>query len=178
MPTLNQDRSNPGYTIRESTPQDEAFLEEMLYTALWVPRGEQPFARDITYGPRLRYYWQKWRCQPDDFGLILENNTGGISSKQYVPYGAAWLRVLSQEIGFGYVRDGVPELSIALHADFRGQGLGINLLQELITRSSHKYPAITLCVSPENPAHQLYERLGFTRVRENDEEIVMMLEFR
>lgn len=39
--------------IREIAYREYAFLEEMLYQALFVPKGEKPFPRDIIKSLRL-----------------------------------------------------------------------------------------------------------------------------
>jgi len=48
---------------------------------------------------------------------------------------------------------------IATHKDFRGKGIGKNLIENAIKQVEGD---IALHVEPDNPAKGLYERLGFT----------------
>jgi ribosomal protein S18 acetylase RimI-like enzyme len=55
----------------------------------------------------------------------------------------------------------IPELSIAVAPEFRGEGVGGMLLDELAARCTGRYKAISLNVHVRNPAAHLYERKGF-----------------
>ena len=60
------------------------------------------------------------------------------------------------------MKDYIPEnilVYIATHKDFRGQGIGKELMQETIKRTEGN---IALHVEHENPARFLYEKVGFT----------------
>lgn len=53
-------------------------------------------------------------------------------------------------------------LSLAVNADFRGQGLGRRLLVDVLAILEAKgFTQIKLTVHPDNPARQLYADLGF-----------------
>lgn len=56
----------------------------------------------------------------------------------------------------------IPEnilVYIATHRDFRGKGIGKEMMQEAIQTAEGD---MALHVEPENPARKLYENLGFT----------------
>lgn len=56
----------------------------------------------------------------------------------------------------------IPEhilVYIAVHGDYRGQGLGTELMQRIVDETEGD---IALHVEPENPAIYLYEKFGFT----------------
>jgi ribosomal protein S18 acetylase RimI-like enzyme len=55
----------------------------------------------------------------------------------------------------------LPELTVAVAPEVRGNGVGGALLDELIVRCTGKYEAIVLNVHRRNPAARLYERKGF-----------------
>jgi ribosomal protein S18 acetylase RimI-like enzyme len=55
----------------------------------------------------------------------------------------------------------LPELTIAVAPEVRGNGVGGALLDELIVHCTGKYDAIILNVHKRNPAAHLYERKGF-----------------
>jgi ribosomal protein S18 acetylase RimI-like enzyme len=144
--------------IRPLILTDEPFLWDMLYQAIYVPAGSPPPERDIVYRPELAGYVRDWGRSDDSGFIAIEPTTS-------CPVGAAWLRLLTKENqGYGYVDDATPELSIAVLPDYRGQGVGTQLLARLIEAAQTRYAAISLSVSPENPALRLYRRLGFEEV--------------
>ncbi len=150
-------------TVRASQKSDEPFLWEMLYQALYVPEGEPPLPREIVQQPELSQYVREWG-QPDDVGMIaLEDEK---------PIGAVWLRQIK---AYGYVDDQTPELSIAMLPDYRGQGLGTRLMQELMATVRPHYAAISLSVSLDNQALRLYQRLGFEIVAMHGNSVTMKL---
>lgn len=58
----------------------------------------------------------------------------------------------------GYIPENIL-VYIAIHAEYRGKGLGRELMERAIDRSEG---GIALHVEPDNPARILYEKLGFT----------------
>lgn len=58
----------------------------------------------------------------------------------------------------GYIPENIL-VYIATRQDFRGKGIGKQLMQRAISESDGD---IALHVEPENPAKKLYESLGFT----------------
>jgi GNAT superfamily N-acetyltransferase len=77
--------------------------------------------------------------------------------------GAAWLRFLpSDDAGYGFVADGVPELGIGVHPAYRGRGVGRRLLRALLAAAREQGIArISLSVERANPARRLYLDEGF-----------------
>ncbi len=153
--------------FRALTASDEPFLWEMLYQALYLPPGQLPFPREILQKPEIACYVQDWGQTHDrGFAALVEG----------APVGAAWLRLLTgDQRGFGYVDDATPELSIAVLPEFRGVGIGAQLLTRLLELAQQaRYPAVCLSVSPGNPALRLYLRLGFTVVDETPSSIKMI----
>jgi ribosomal protein S18 acetylase RimI-like enzyme len=110
--------------------------------------------------PHLAVYLEGWP-RPGDFGLVAEQDG---------PVGAAWYRTYSEASrGYGFVSDEVPELSIAVIASRRHEGIGRRLLVGLIEASiAQGYEALSLSVNINNPARGLYESVGFqpTETRE------------
>jgi GNAT superfamily N-acetyltransferase len=67
--------------------------------------------------------------------------------------------------GHGFISEKVPELTIAVVASHRNQGIGRRLLHELLEASvAQGYPAISLSVAENNPARELYRSMGFEHV--------------
>ena len=144
--------------IRPLTAVDEPFLWEMLYQAIHIPEGVTPPERDIVYQPELAKYVRDWG-RPGDYGFVAIDTANNCS------VGAAWLRLWTQENkGYGYVDNATPELSIAVLPEYRGKGIGSRLLTRLIEAAQIRYSAISLSVSPDNPALRLYQRFGFEEI--------------
>ncbi len=158
-------------TIRPLTSEDESFLWEMLYQALFVPEGLPAFQREIVHIPELARYVRNWG---------REGDCGFLSSYAATsqPVGAVWLRLpIGEYKGYGYVGDDIPELSIAVLPEYRGQGIGTQLLTHLLTSAFSEAP-ISLSVSVDNPAVRLYKRFGFEIVSRNDESLTMLKKLR
>ena len=98
--------------------------------------------------------------RPGDYGLIAE---------QDAPVSAAWYRRYTEAChGYGFVAEDVPELSIAVIASRRYEGIGPRLLLDLIDASdSQGYPALSLSVGEANPERRLYESTGFVPVEKH-----------
>ena len=158
--------------IRKATINDEAFLWDILYEAIYIPEGEDAPPPSVLEDPAIARYLLDWGRE-HDHGWIAED----IESHQLL--GAAWLRLWDDDThGYGFYDPEYPELTIALLPGARGQGTGTRLMERLITEAQDAgYPGISLSVSCQNPARHLYERLGFRIVHEDEESVVMVLEF-
>lgn len=143
------------YDIRPATPADEPFLWEMLYQSLYVEEGAAPFPREVLRQPELSRYVEGWG-RAGDLGFVAVEAASGLA------VGAVWSRLPEGvDKGFAYVDDETPELAVAVSPGHRGRGVGTALLKRLLSEASSLFPAVSLSVSPENPARRLYERLGF-----------------
>ena len=130
----------------------------MLYEAVnWRDDGaeERPPLEDLLAQPEMRRYVEGWGRKGDVAIVALD--------RLDEPVGAAWYRVFdADEPGFGFVAPDVPELSIAVYPECRGQNVGGLLLGTIVSRArSDGYRAISLSVAEENPARRLYARQGF-----------------
>jgi ribosomal protein S18 acetylase RimI-like enzyme len=59
-------------------------------------------------------------------------------------------------------------VDITLLPEFRGQGIGGALIQELLGEAASNGKPVALYVYHSNPARRLYERLGFTTIEESE----------
>lgn len=144
-----------GVVLRRAVAGDVGFLREMLYLALFVPPGAEPFHPEILDKPELARIVEGFGAEVGDAGWIAVMDSGK-------PLGAAWVRRFSVDApGFGYVDDQTPELSIAVDVAARGCGIGAALLERLVADVDR----ISLSVDVRNPAVRLYERFGFVEVR-------------
>lgn len=119
--------------------------------------------------PGLAHYVAGWPRE-DDVGLVAE------SAEQ--PVGAAWWRFFDEDDpGFGFVDSASPELAIGVTAEQRGRGIGTQLLTALIDETrARNLPALSLSVEPDNPAANLYRRLGFREIGTFGGSLTMVLE--
>jgi ribosomal protein S18 acetylase RimI-like enzyme len=163
----------PGYTFRAATPADEPFLWEMLYQAVHVPAGAPPPPRTVLQEPSLAHYVADWGKRLGDQGIIAVQEASGEA------VGAVWLRLFTADApGWGYVDERTPELSIAVVAGQRSQGLGRVLIERLVEEARGTYPALSLSVDPHNAAFRLYQRLGFQEVGMSGTSVTMRKELR
>ncbi len=114
----------------------------------------------VRANPELARYAANWG-RAGDAGFVAEQNGQAV--------GAAWLRLWAgADKGFGWVRDEVPELAIAVLPAWQGQGIGTALINAIIESARGVHPAISLNVRGDSPAVRLYERAGFITVSSSE----------
>ena len=153
------------YKIRQIYEIEMEVLEEFLYEVIFIPEGIDKPSRDIIKAPELQIYIKDFGTQRGDYYLVAEVENQII--------GAAWSRIIND---YGYIDDETPSLSISLHKEYRGQGIGTELMKQLLKLlKSEGFRKVSLSVQKANYASKMYEKLGFKVFRENDEEFVMNL---
>jgi ribosomal protein S18 acetylase RimI-like enzyme len=159
------------FTLRPLAVSDKAFLWEMLYYAIYVPAGQPMPPREILGEPEVARYVRDWG-RPGDFGVVVSGEDEDL-------IGATWLRLwVGNDKGYGYVEDGIPELSIAILPAYRGRGLGTQMLKVALEMARETYPGVSLSVVEQNPAKRLYERFGFRAVEQEGDSIKMVLRWK
>jgi GNAT superfamily N-acetyltransferase len=144
-------------TFRAADAADEPVLREMLKLAVFVPPGSPAPDDSVFEQPELTRYVRGWG-RPGDEGIIAV----AAGDK---PIAAAWMRLWSvADCGYGFIDTRTPELSVAVRPEYRGRGIGTELLQRLLQRADHAFQSVSLSVSLQNPAVRLYQRLGFDTV--------------
>jgi GNAT superfamily N-acetyltransferase len=58
----------------------------------------------------------------------------------------------------------IPELAIAVAPAYQGQGIGTQLMTQILELAKKDFPAVSLSVRADNAAARLYQRLGFVEV--------------
>ena len=77
---------------------------------------------------------------------------------------------------YGHVADGIPSLAISLYKDYRHQGIGTRLLQEMLQLLRRDgYPKVSLSVQKANYAFKMYRKAAFEVLKETEEEYLMLL---
>ena len=154
------------YVIRTLRKGETDLLKDFLYEAIFVPEGAEPLARDIVELPELRVYtddfgtWEGDNCLAADFG-------GKVA-------GAVWTRIMDD---YGHVDDETPSLSISLYGEYRGQGIGSQLMVKMLELLKWQgYERVSLSVQKANRAVKMYEDVGFKTLVENAGEYIMVCE--
>ena len=142
--------------FRSLAENETHVLRKMLYIALFVRPGETPFPATILDKPELAKYISDWNSRPLDIAVVAERN-GTI-------VGLAWGRTFSTDNpSYGFISEDIPEITVAVLANYRNQGIGRSLLQQL--EEAYKQTeatALSLSVDQLSPAKRLYSRFGFS----------------
>ncbi|MBE6015885.1 MAG: GNAT family N-acetyltransferase [Lachnospiraceae bacterium] len=155
-------------TIRPLRSDETDLLKDFLYEAIFIPEGVEAPPRDIIERPELRIYYEDFGLGPADLALVAEEDGKVV--------GAVWTKIMND---YGHLSDGVPSFAISLYKDYRGQGIGTKLMQEMLDcLSAHGFKKASLAVQKANYAVRMYEKVGFRIVDENEEEYIMVWERR
>jgi GNAT superfamily N-acetyltransferase len=154
--------------LRSVTDDDRALLREAcLVNMNWV---EPRFSlQDLDDRPELAHYYSAFDASRD-FGFAAVDDDAVTA--------VAWVVFLpADDPGYGFVADGVPELSITAFDGHRGRGLGAAVLDAVIDEARRRgLVGISLSVEDGNRARHLYERAGFRVVGRNGNADTMLLE--
>lgn len=151
------------YTIREIQKQEYPLLDNFLYEAIFIPEGTKPPPKTIITSPELQIYVEHFGELKDDWGLVAEVNGKII--------GAVWVRIMND---YGHIDDNTPSLAISLYKEYRGLGIGTAMMKKILALlKSHGYSQVSLSVQKANYAANMYLKIGFKIIRENEEEYIM-----
>ena len=76
---------------------------------------------------------------------------------------------------YGHIDDKTPSLAISLYKEYRGQGIGTDMMKEMLSLlKAHGYKRVSLSVQKTNYAVEMYRKIGFDIVRGNKEEWIML----
>ena len=76
---------------------------------------------------------------------------------------------------YGHIDDETPSLAISLHKEYRGKGLGTNMMKEMLSLlKTHGYKRVSLSVQKANYAAEMYRKIGFEIIKENEDEWIML----
>lgn len=152
------------YIIREMKEQEYTLLNDFLYEAIFIPDGVEAPARDIINEPELQVYVSGFGSQKDDLCLVAEVNAKII--------GAVWVRDMND---YGHIDDGIPSFAISLYEEYRGKGIGTELMKRMLARLKTKgYKKASLSVQKMNYAAKMYQKIGFEIIGESEEEYIMV----
>lgn len=139
---------------RPLRPTDAAALRTATLANMnWT--GEERFTyRDIDTNPAFRHYFD-FRPERGDFGVVAESDG--------LVVGIVWLLFLGgDDPGYGFVGEGVPELSVSVWPGYRGQGVGKLLMRRALAEARRRgLSRVSLSVEADNPSLHLYRQMGF-----------------
>jgi ribosomal protein S18 acetylase RimI-like enzyme len=137
------------YFLRSS---EQKILTDMLHYAMRLDEVNESLS-DI---PKLAIYSEFYGFTSKDLGLyaLVDNQLCG----------AVWIRRLNADHGSnGYIDDNTPILNIAVLPEFRGKGIGSQMMEQLFIEAGELYGQISVSVVYDSPAIRFYERHGFIR---------------
>jgi len=135
------------YFLRSS---EQKILTDMLHYAMRLDVVNKSLS-DI---PKLAIYEEFYGFTSKDLGLyaFVDNQLAG----------AVWIRRLNSDHGSnGYIDDNTPVLNIAVLPEFRGHGIGSQMIEQLFIEAGALYENISVSVVEDSPAISFYERHGF-----------------
>ena len=78
---------------------------------------------------------------------------------------------------YGHVDDETPSFAISLYKEYRGRGIGTELMIKMLELLKEKgFKKASLAVQKANYAVKMYEKVGFKTIDENSEEYIMVCE--
>ena len=139
-------------------------MADFLYEAIFIPHGVEPPPKSIIDRPELQVYISEFGKSEHDIALVAELK-GKI-------VGAVWVRIMND---YGHIDDNTPSFAISIFKEYRGRGIGTALMQEMLSILKQRgYEQASLSVQKANFAAEMYRKLGFQVVEENEEEYLMV----
>lgn len=155
------------YLIRPIHQNELFLLENFLYEAIFQRDEQNLLPRSIIKEPEIQIFIE-------DFGRQDDNCLVAVAGECIV--GAVWTRILSAGIkGFGNIDNQTPEFAISLYKEYRGKGIGTQLMIRMLQLLKEKgYKKTSLAVQKDNYAVKMYQEVGFSIIDENEEEYIMV----
>ena len=148
--------------IRKLKDDEIGLLKDFLYEAIFVPEGMEPPDKSIVNQPELALYYDGFGSGPADNCLVAETDGKVV--------GAVWTRIMDD---YGHVDDDTPSFAISLYEDYRGRGIGTEMVLKMLELlKGQGWKRASLAVQKANYAVRMYEAAGFRTVDENAEEYI------
>lgn len=152
--------------IRDIREDEINLLRDFLYEAIYIPEGVEPPDRTIIEQPELKIYYENFGTGRADHCIVTDDD-GKVT-------GAVWTRIMND---YGHVDDETPSFAISLYKEYRGRGIGTQMMNAMLALLKEKgYKQASLAVQKANYAVRMYEKVGFRTVDENEEEYIMVCE--
>lgn len=157
--------------LRKSQHSDIPFLKAMLYEGVFwraIINGNEPPFEEGLADPEVSKSLADWEERDGDTAVVALVNS--------VPVGAAWYRFWTDDNFIrGYIEEKTPALVIAVHRDYRRHGIGKKMIDWLLDYASkHAIQTISLMVSKDNHAINLYQQSGFVDYADKGDSLLML----
>ena len=151
---------NPIVNLRPIRQDDEPFLfqlyastrEEELKLVPWNEQQKVAFLQ-MQFAAQHNHYQEQF--SEANFSIIEQQNQ---------PIGRLYL---------DYRNDEVRIIDIAILSEYRNQGIGSQILQDILISATERDLPVRISVEQNNPALNLYHRLGFKKIGNNGIYFVM-----
>lgn len=152
------------YVIRKLKQDEVKILDTFLYEAIFIPEGVEAPPMEIINQPELRVYVDGFGTKNGDLCFVAES--------EGIIIGAVWVRIMND---YGHIDDETPSFAISLLNEYRGKGIGTELMKRMLEElKSCGYKKTSLAVQKLNYAVKMYKNVGFEIVDENEEEYIMV----
>ena len=146
--------------LRPATEADRDFL-----LSVYASTREDELARvDWEEGAREAFLEHQFSAQDSHYRANYPGATFDVIEVDGEPAGRLYVHRGAEEIRI---------MDIALAPAFRGQGIGTELLRELMSEAAASARSLSIHVEMNNPARRLYERLGFEPAGEHGIYVLM-----
>ena len=150
--------------LRTLRKEETELLKDFLYEAIFIPEGVEPPDISIIEQPELSIYYDDFGSGNADNCIVAEDNGKVI--------GAVWTRIMND---YGHVDNETPSFAISLYKEYRGEGIGTELMRKMISLLKEQgYKKASLAVQKANYAVKMYKKVGFKIIDENSEEYIMV----
>ena len=124
------------YIIREIRKNEYKLLDDFLYEAIYIPKGEEKSPKEIIKNEELQVYIKDFGFNKDDNCLVAEYDNRIV--------GACWTRKMND---YGHIDNETPSFAISLYEDYRGKGIGTELILKMLDLLKQKgYKQASLAV--------------------------------
>jgi len=154
--------------LRKSKHADLAFMRAMDYEAVfWRANPNKPSLETVLANPRASNALVDWGARAGDTAVIALVDAS--------PAGAAWYRFYTEDNAIrGYIDEMIPVIVIAVHQNYRRQGIGEKMMAWLLDQASkHNIEKLSLMVSKDNQALKLYRKCGFLEYEDQEDSLLM-----
>lgn len=152
------------YIIREMNENERCLLDDFLYEAIFIPEGTEAPMKSIIQKDELQVYVKDFGSTTHDKCLVAVVDGRTV--------GAVWARIMDD---YGKIDDHTPSLAISLYKEYRGFGIGTELMKRMLCLlKSCGYGQTSLAVQKANYAVKMYLKVGFEIVGENESEYIML----
>lgn len=141
-------------SLRPETDDDKPFVRRLYYG---TRQAEMDLLADWSAAQKEAFLAQQFHAQSSHYAVHFPDASFDIVEFRGEPVGRLYIDRRDDEIRL---------IDIALVSEHRGQGLGSELMSEILAEGSRSQLPVRIHVEHNNPAMRLYKRLGFRKLEE------------